>query len=119
MKGKKEPGIKLNDPQRAFKLLREMRSGNIRPLFIGKTQDLPLGQWLRAEAIPTKGFAFRPGWHVMDKPSAPHLGQNGRAWYEVLVDDCIKYRRPESQGGIWYLAKWMKIEKRLEDELQI
>jgi len=75
----------------------EMRDDNkLFPLFIGKTKETPMNEWVKAERIPTKGFAPRCGWHIgKDLPSAVHLmshdgtykSQRGkrfrRVWCEV------------------------------------
>jgi len=79
---------------KAYKLFRTIKGkiGDIFPLFIGKNKPTPIGQWLRAEFIPTKGFAQRPGWHAGVLPIAPHLRQKstgkkapGRVWAEVEI----------------------------------
>lgn len=51
---------------KAYKLFRTMKSrpGEIFPLFIGRSEPVPIGKWVDAEYVPTKGFAQRPGWHV-------------------------------------------------------
>ena len=94
---------------KAHKLVRLMKDGSLSSLFIGKKQRLPMGKWLKSECIPTKGFAVRPGWHCTREPIAPHLSMNGRIWVKVEIEDYTKLHRPESQGGIWYLANRMKI----------
>lgn len=69
-----------------------------------------MGKWLRAKAVPTRGYAFRPGWHGTLAPVAPHLRTTGdRVWAEVEFRGAKHYSRPESQGGTWILAKEMKI----------
>lgn len=97
----------------AYKLFREMKDGRISPLFINKKLRLDIGVWLNSEFHPTKGFAERKGWHCTLKPIAPHLSENGRAWYEVEIEDYQFYERPESQGGTWVLADRMKINNKL------
>jgi len=101
----------------AYKLFRELKDGSISPLFINKKLRLKLNEWLNAESHPTKGFAFRPGWHCTEEPVAPHLSTNGRAWYKIEVEDFKKYNRPESQGGTWVLANKMKILNKLYAEV--
>lgn len=98
----------------AYKLFRQLKSGEITSLFINKTRRLPYNQWLNADNYPTKGFAIRPGWHCTALPEAPHLKMklaNGekRVWKKVLIEDYSEFKRPENQGGMWYLAKKMKI----------
>lgn len=99
---------------KAFKLFKVRKDGSIGSLFIKTRDRLPLGRWMQAEDVPTKGYARRAGWHAMAKPEAPHLSPNGRRWYEVEIEDHVQYERPVSQGGIWFLAQRMKILKPLE-----
>ena len=103
----------------AYKLLRELSDGKLYPLYINKTNSTPIGEWMQAECIPTKGFAVRHGWHCCFTPYAPHLKEqlaNGerRVWVECEVEDIETYNRPESQGGKWILAQRMKIVRRLD-----
>lgn len=58
---------------------RDKRDGKLYPLFIGKKEPTKVNTWIKAEHIPTKGFAVRSGWHIgANLPSAPHLiGANG------------------------------------------
>ena len=98
----------------AYKLFRELKSGNITSLFINKTRVLPYYELMEAENHKTNGFAERPGWHCTEKPVAPHLKmklKSGevRVWKKVLIMDYTEFKRPESQGGLWYLAKQMII----------
>ena len=101
---------------RAYKLLRIKKDGNLYPLFINKTVSTPIGEWLQAECIPTKGFAVRCGYHCTFTPYAPHLKMElasgeQRVWVECEVEDYTTYDRPESQGGAWILAQRMKINR--------
>lgn len=99
----------------AYKLFKVRKNGTIGPLFINARQVVPIGEWLQAEEHPTKGFAYRPGWHCTFTPNAPHLRTTGddRAWYRVEVEDTTTYNRPESQGGSWVLANRLKVLERL------
>ena len=99
----------------AYKLVRQMKSGQLSPLFINKKLRFPLNEWLIAENHPTKGYAVRPGWHCCSTSTAPHLSQKNRVWVKVEIDDYTELKRPESQGGIWYLANKMKILKIIVD----
>ena len=92
-----------------YKLFRVRKDGTIGSLFINRKARLPLNKWLTAEEYPTKGFAFRPGWHCTAKPEAPHLSEKDRAWFKVEIKHFTEEHRPESQGGLWYLAKKMRI----------
>ena len=82
----------------------DTRDGKLYPLFIGKKEETKMGEWLRAEHIPTKNFAVRSGWHLgAEFPSAPHLiGADGtyksqrgknfvRVWCEVEYNDSYDY----------------------------
>jgi hypothetical protein len=98
----------------AYKLFRELKSGEITSLFINKTRKLPYDVWMESEFYPTNGFAERPGWHCTAEPHAPHLKMElksgeKRVWKKVLIEDFTEFQRPENQGGLWYLAKRMKI----------
>ena len=88
-----------------YKLMRLRKDGTLGPLFINARMRVPLGEWLEAEDHPTKGYAHRPGWHVLAKPIAPHLSKKGRAWVLVDFKDFDIHIRPEIQGGMWCLAK--------------
>lgn len=98
---------------KAYKLLKRRKDGTIGPLFINAKAALPTGEWMEAECHPTKGFAVRPGWHCCPAPVAPHLYMETttqkREWWEVQIEDFTEEHRPESQGGLWFLAKRMKL----------
>jgi len=99
----------------AYKLLRVRKDGSLGSLFINRRQRIPVGVWLEAEDHPTKGYAHRPGWHCTSKPVAPHLGTRGRQWFEVEITSEIPHIRPKSQGGLWFLSRYMKIVRRVND----
>lgn len=81
----------------------DMRNGKIYPLFIGKKEETKIGEWLKAEHLPTKGFAERSGWHCGQIPDAPWLkcadgsygSQRGknfkRVWCECEYNDTHDY----------------------------
>ena len=94
---------------KAYKLFRVRKDGSLGSLFINASARLPLGMWMEAKEHPTKGFQFRPGWHCMARPEAPHLSINGRRWYEVEIEDYRTEVRCAKQGGKWYLARRMRI----------
>lgn len=80
-----------------YKLFEQREDGKLFPLFIGKTKETPMNEWVPAEIITEhKGFSHRPGWHLGTQlPSAPWLmGADGtyksqrgkkfkRVWCEV------------------------------------
>lgn len=108
-----------------FKKVRILKDGNAYPLFIDKRKPFEFGEWMRAEYHPTKGFAPRSlgkdddgneigGWHCCYKPVAPHIADElksgeKRIWMRCEAKGIIKkYDRPESQGGAWLLAEWLR-----------
>ena len=101
---------------RGFKLMRRRKDGSLGPLFINRRQRIEEGKWLKAECCPTKGFAVRPGWHILLEPEAPHLKMKGdRVWVEVQFDffKARLFERPKEQGGMWALADEMRVVRRL------
>jgi len=93
----------------AYKLFRQLKSGEITSLFINKNERLRVGKWIEAKCYETKGFKKRPFWHCTEKPSAPHLTEKNRVWKRVEIDEYFELKRPNNQGGKWYLAKFLKI----------
>jgi len=105
----------IKNPRRAFKLFRIRNDGTLGPLFINCRQRIPIGEWLPAEIRHRrKGFAYRPGWHSSVEPRAPHLSDRGRVWAEVEIADFHPYKRPERQGGVWFLSNWIRVVRVLE-----
>lgn len=100
----------------AYKLCRLKANGEITPLFINKSKELEFNKWLPAECHPTKGYKTRPFWHCCSEPNAPHLSENGRVWVQLEIKDFEEFKRPNNQGGLWYLAKNIKIIKILKNE---
>jgi hypothetical protein len=100
----------------AYKLIRKLKNNSLSPLFINKKSRIPIGVWLTAESHPTKGFAYRKGWHCTEKPTAPHLSTKNRVWVKVEIEDYEQYKRPISQGGIWFLAQKIKILHEIVDK---
>jgi len=92
----------------AYKLVRQLKSGKLTPLFINKKQGIEFNTWYNSECHPTKGFKVRQGWHCTSKPEAPHLSNKGRIWVKVWIEQYEEIKRPESQGGLWYLADKIK-----------
>lgn len=101
-------------PMRAYKLMRLRKDGTLGPLFINATMRVPMNEWLDAEDHPTKGYKHRPGWHVLPLPIAPHLTTKGRVWVRVEILDYVQMTRATHQGGVWYLAKKMRIVEILQ-----
>jgi len=99
---------------KAYKLFRLRKDGTLGPLFINCKQRIPIGEWLPAEDHYRKGYAHRPGWHVCMDVMAPHLTMKGRVWCEVEIEDFVELKRPAFQGTKWYLAKKMRVVRRLD-----
>lgn len=95
--------------RRAYKLFRLRADGTIGPLFINRHQVIPLGEWLPAKPHPTKGYQFRPYWHVAPAPFAPHLSLKNRIWMRVEIVNYHRFPRPHIQGGAWLLANWLRV----------
>mgnify|MGYP003520307470 CR=1 FL=1 len=88
-----------------YKLFEMRDDGKLFPLFIGKTKETVINEWISAEIIMDhKGFAHRPGWHIgATMPSAPWLmGADGtyksqrgkrfkRVWCEVEYAADVDY----------------------------
>lgn len=95
-----------------YKLFRRRKDGTYGPLFINRRQKLAPGEWYPAEDHPTKGYTYRPGWHICASPDhAPHLKHDidGRVWCRVQFFDAERIQRPANQGGFWWLARRMRI----------
>ena len=90
---------------KGYKLFEMRDDGKLFPLFIGKTKETPMDEWVMAEIIDYHpSFAHRPGWHIgAMMPSAPWLmGADGtyksqrgkkfhRVWCEVEYATEIDY----------------------------
>lgn len=98
----------------AFKLLRMRADGSLGSLFVNRSRRLPVGVWMPAEEFRPKKLAYRPGWHCLYSPHAPHLSEEGRVWCEVHIRNYKHLARPEYQGGPWLLAKQMKIVRIIQ-----
>jgi hypothetical protein len=97
--------------KKGYKLFEMRDDGKLFPLFIGKTTETPMNDWVPAEIIMDhKGFAHRPGWHIgATMPSAPWLmGADGsyksqrgkrfkRIWCEVEYVADIDYTETVEQ----------------------
>jgi hypothetical protein len=92
-----------------YKLFRKRKDGTYGPLFINRRQKLTTNEWYEAEAHPTKGYSVRPGWHICNEKSAPHLSTRDRVWCRVQFFEANSINRPASQGGLWWLANRMRI----------
>lgn len=79
---------------KGYKLF-EMRDDNqLFPLFINKTKETPMNEWVMAEIIDYHpSFSHRPGWHLGAKlPSAPWL---------LSADGIYKSQRGKRFRRVW------------------
>ena len=78
-----------------YKLFEQNEVGDLLPLFIDKNNPVPIGEWIKAENHPTKGFANRPGWHVGTIPDAP--------WLKAYDGSNVGFYRPRFKRGkrVW------------------
>ena len=93
----------------SYKLFRKLKDGSITSLFINKKEKLQFNKWLRAKSYPTQGYKLRPFWHCTSNPVAPHLSMRNRVWCKVEMKDYTEFKRPKSQGGLWFLAEKIRI----------
>ena len=98
-----------------YKLFQRRKDGTIGPLFINRTQRILIGIKYPYKKYLTKGFKFRPGWHVCKQPSAPHLSMKNRVWAKVEFTLMEILERPETQGGTWYLGSTLKVLELMEE----
>jgi len=77
-----------------YKLFEKREDGKLFPLFIGKTKETLVNEWIPAEIIMEhKGFAHRPGWHIgATMPSAPWL---------MSADGTYKSQRGKKFKRVW------------------
>ena len=77
-----------------YKLFEQREDGKLFPLFIGKTKETYMNEWIPAEIVMEhKGFAHRPGWHIgATIPSAPWL---------MGVDGTYKSQRGKKFKRVW------------------
>ena len=99
-----------------YKLFTKRKDGSLGSLFINRKLKIPIEEWIWAEPHRTKGYAFRPGWHVCKTPNAPHLHNRDRVWRCVDVRDVNIIPRPKSQGGEWWIAEWMRVHEGPDNE---
>lgn len=80
--------------KKGYKLFEQREDGKLFPLFIGKTKETPIDEWVMAEIVMEhKGFAHRPGWHIgAHLPSAPWL---------MGADGTYRSQRGKSFKRVW------------------
>ena len=79
---------------KGYKLFEQRDDGKLFPLFIGKTIETAMYEWVMAENVTHHpGFANRPGWHLGAKlPSAPWL---------MSADGTYKSQRGKRFKRVW------------------
>ena len=79
---------------KGYKLFEMRNDGKLFPLFIGKTKETPMNEWVMAEIIDYHpSFAHRPGWHIgAMMPSAPWL---------MSADGTYKSQRGKKFHRVW------------------
>lgn len=78
--------------RKGFKLFEQDTEGRLYALFIDKKTEMPIGEWIKAENHPTKGFAPRPGIHLGLICSAPWL---------LSADGTYKSQRSKYWRRVW------------------
>lgn len=105
------------DYEVGYKLFRLRKDGSLGSLFFNCSYRLPVGCWLAAIPIAKRGFAYRPGWHILKTPKCPHLSKKGRVIRKVLFCGNVQiHYRPKRQGGIWYTADAIYILSDVENK---
>lgn len=79
---------------KGYKLFEQREDDKLFPLFIGKTKETPVNEWVKAEIIDYHpSFSHRPGWHLGVKlPSAPWL---------MSADGTYKSQRGKRFKRVW------------------
>ena len=90
----------------AYKLFKVRKDGSIGSLFINQKDRLQINTWLEAKPHRTKGFAFRPGWHALFSPSAPHLSKKVDAGtaYTSKIASSSSAQLARVENGFWRSA---------------
>lgn len=96
---------------KGYKLFEMDSNGALFPLFIGKTKETPMNEWVYGEIIPTKTFATRPGWHLNSElPSAVHL---------MSADGTYKSQRGKRFQRVWCEVEYVADVDYTEEVLQL
>lgn len=86
--------------KKGYKLFCQKEDGKLFPLFIGRNEETPMGEWVPAQIIMDhKGFSHRPGWHIGTKlPSAPWL---------MSADGTYKSQRGKKFKRVWCVVEYV------------
>lgn len=108
---------------KAYKIFKkDQKTGLFKPAQVPmrslSVEGYETGVWYEAEDAQPKELKNRVGFHCARKPSVPHIKiiPGKVVWVEVEIDDYELINRPESQGGIWYLARFLKINRELDED---
>jgi hypothetical protein len=96
---------------RGWKVFRVRDDGTLGSLFFGRRRVLLRGQWLGAhKGLHLSSLAYRPGWHVLLRRSAPWLTskKDRRVMLRVEARGVISvYVSP--RGVPWLIAQEIRI----------
>lgn len=97
---------------KGYKLFEMKDDGKLFPLFIGKTKETPMNEWVPAEIIEHHpNFAHRPGWHIgATIPSAPWL---------MGADGTYKSQRGKRFKRVWCEVEYCADVDYTEEVLQL
>lgn len=101
--------MKIN---KGYKLFEMRDDGKLFPLFIGKTKETPINEWITAEIIDHHpNFAHRPGWHIgATMPSAPWL---------MGADGTYKSQRGKRFKRVWCEVEYVADVDYTDEVLQL
>lgn len=95
---------------RGYKLFEQDPIGNLYPLFIGKKEVMPIGEWIQAKILPTKGFSVRPGLHLGEICSAPWL---------MSADGTYKSQRGKKFKRVWCEVEYVADKDYTDEVMQL
>ena len=97
------------ETRKGYKLFEQDPKGNLYSLFIGKNEVMPIGEWIKAKILPTKGFSVRPGLHLGEICSAPWL---------MSANGTYKSQRSKYWKRVWVLCEYIA-ENDYSEEVEL
>ena len=97
------------ETRKGYKLFEQDPKGNLYPLFIDKNEVMPIGEWIKAKILPTKGFSVRPGLHLGEICSAPWL---------MSANGTYKSQRSKYWKRVWVLCEYIA-ENDYSEEVEL
>ena len=106
--------------EKAYKLLKINKNGQLFPLYVLANKETPVGEWIPAESgelqangkVKAKlgdGLCYRPGWHLAEVPFADWIGERqadgtlarrkDNVWCEVEYPTDIDYNPEAFENG--------------------